>query len=106
MSAAKQAQRTPHEVARKLMERDPDLTLGRACEQGYQIAYKAARSLLVKQQVERNALVARVAELEAALRDCAEVVKVWHAADDVWQIYFDHSPEMASTRAALAKEQS
>ena len=53
-----------------------------------------------------DANVARIAELERALRDCVEVAKAWHAADDVWQIYYDHSPEMATTRAALAKGQA
>ncbi len=32
--------------------------------------------------------------LREAVVACVAVAKGWHAADDVWEIYYNHSPEM------------
>ena len=42
----------------------------------------------------------RVLELEKALKQCVEVLKFWHG-DDAFDLYFNHSPEMALIREAL-----
>ena|SRR5690606_37310209 len=44
----------------------------------------------------------RIKELEEALEKATEVIKQWHKADDVWDIYFNHAPEMKPIRQALA----
>ena len=54
-----------------------------------------------------RSLERRVAELEAGLLGAVEVIKGWHnmdGSDDVWQIYYDHSPEMKPIRALLEKK--
>ena len=40
-------------------------------------------------------------ELVEALRSAIEVIKQWHNADEVWDIYYNHSPEMKPIREAL-----
>lgn len=43
-------------------------------------------------------------ELAEALHSAVEVIKTWHNMDgseDVWQIYYDHAPEMKPIREAL-----
>lgn len=42
-------------------------------------------------------------ELVEALKKAVEIIKVWHACDEVWDIYFRSSPEMAPVRLALSK---
>jgi len=44
----------------------------------------------------------RVLELEQALKQCVNVLKQWHG-DDAFDIYFNHSPEMALIREALGE---
>lgn len=39
--------------------------------------------------------------LRDALVACVAVAKAWHAADDVWEIYYNHSPEMKPIRDVL-----
>ena len=39
--------------------------------------------------------------LREALLACVAVAKAWHAADDVWEIYYNHSPEMKPIRDVL-----
>ncbi len=39
--------------------------------------------------------------LLSALKDAVKVIKQWHSADDVWDIYFNHAPEMQSIKTAL-----
>jgi hypothetical protein len=39
--------------------------------------------------------------LRDALLACVAVAKAWHAADDVWEIYYNHSPEMKPIRDVL-----
>ena len=41
--------------------------------------------------------------LERALRQCVEVLKGWHG-EDMFDIYYNHSPEMKLTREALSDE--
>lgn len=45
--------------------------------------------------------VARIKELEEALSQAIENIKVWHNADDVWDIYFNNAPEMKKINKAL-----
>ena len=49
------------------------------------------------------------AGLRASLQSAVGVIADWHnmgGADDVWQIYYDHSPEMKPIREALTKVKS
>lgn len=41
-----------------------------------------------------------VEEWKAALIACVAVAKAWHG-DEVWDIYYNHSPEMAPIRELL-----
>lgn len=46
----------------------------------------------------------RCAALEAGLRDAVENIKAWHnmgGSQDVWDIYYEHAPEMKRIRALL-----
>lgn len=40
------------------------------------------------------------AELKLALKKCVEVLKMWHGPE-AFEIYYDHSPEMAPIRRVL-----
>ena len=51
---------------------------------------------------DRDALAERCEKLREALIAAVECIKVWHVADDVWEIYYDHAPEMRLIRQALA----
>lgn len=58
---------------------------------------------------ENERLRKRIAELEAALRDAKDIIRVWHNMDgssDVWDIYDQNAPEMKPINAALAKVDS
>ena len=41
------------------------------------------------------------ANLVAALENAINVIKQWHNADEVWEIYYNHAPEMKPIREAL-----
>jgi len=49
-----------------------------------------------KEAVEQNL------KLRKALEQCVRVVRQWHG-DDVFDIYFNHSPEMKLVRDVLGK---
>lgn len=39
-----------------------------------------------------------IKQSKSVLEKAVSVIKQWHQADDVWDIYFNHSPEMKSIR--------
>lgn len=59
-------------------------------------------------EAEVQRLRARVADLDRALRDAVDVIRCWHnfpeGASQVWDIYYNNSPEMARIRATLGEE--
>ncbi len=59
----------------------------------------------VEQAIANAAFIVRACNshdaLVAALEKALEVIKVWHACDEVWDIYLNHSPELKPVVAAL-----
>jgi len=43
----------------------------------------------------------RAKALQTGLMAAIDVIKQWHGADDVWDIYFNNAPEMKPIREAL-----
>jgi len=85
----------PKEIQKKIDERFPDNMFGnsiflrRCAEYGYQLATDGRE------------------ELEKALDAAIAVIKQWHQADEVWDIYYNNAPEMKPIREArpLLKKQ-
>lgn len=60
-------------------------------------------NMWVEMSVQLDEKTALIGELVGALQKAADDIKQWHAADDVWQIYFEHAPEMKLIREAIFK---
>lgn len=46
----------------------------------------------------------RIEELENGLKGAISVIKQWHNADDVWDIYLNHAPEMKPFNSLLSNQ--
>ena len=46
----------------------------------------------------------RAKEAELLLIKAIEIIKTWHNADEVWDIYYNHSPEMKEIREWLNQQ--
>ncbi len=45
-----------------------------------------------------------IKQSKSVLEKAVSVIKQWHQADDVWDIYFNHSPEMKPIREFMKSD--
>lgn len=67
--------------------------------QAERVGYTAAATKYLMQSIEDKE---RIKELEDGLTKAVGVIKVWHRADEVWDIYFNNAPEMKTIKQLLS----
>lgn len=68
---------------------------------GFISGAKSLLPLLEERDKELAEKSRQIEQLREALGAAVSAIKAWHNADEVWDIYFNHAPEMKSIRTAL-----
>jgi len=77
---------------------EPTTNIAKGLKEARREAWIAAREFSAAELAEKDK---QIEQLREALEAAVSVIKQWHNADEVWDIYFNHAPEMKPIRTAL-----